>query len=484
MAPRLPGPDRPPRRARWKVKPKGFKTVRAGNGMFVLPRNAGAGKPAGSKTTPGNRYTPGPTPTGNRPPTTVPGAAGGGTRSPIPIDPYARYREKYPWAWAQLTDIDRAQQSHQQYAGQVGDWLSAGLRGLTGIDPSAPGYNPAVQQQFMANVAGQVGGALNAAAAATPMQVSATTPGGVVQGNNAFLGQAARGAAAQRSSAAIQMSQAQAAMNTMQPNTFAQGAMRAYADMQAGLPALYAQKRSEARSKIDQFIMQSEETARHNRVSEAISAQNAQTNAAISLAGLGLKADDQAFGQAQDLTEAAQDRAAANAPVPEGIVRLPDGSYRSDPTYSNPSTKPSVSDKPLTASQISGMQGKWKRPKNSPPKLGAGWKQPVWDPGTKAWYAKRGPAGKSGSGKTPENIRESLDKFYFDKIDGKFDPEPAARRVANWILARKGRFTKKNGQADAAAVARLLREVIGGPSIPGTVGRLIVNHIGSNGRWI
>lgn len=423
MAPRLPGPDRPPRRARWKVKPKGFKTVRAGNGMYVLPRNAGAGKPAGQKTTPGNRYTPGPTPSGNRPPTTSPGAAGGGTpRSPIPIDPYAKYREKYPWAWAQLTDIDWAEASHKQYAGQVGDWLSAGLRGLTGIDPNAPGYNPAVQQQYMANVAGQVGGALNAAAAATPMQVAATTPGGVVQGNNAFLGQAARGAAAQRSSAAIQMSQAQAALNTMQPNTFAQGAMRAYADMQAGLPALYATRRSEARAKIDQFIMESEEAARHNRVTEAISAQNAQTNAAISLAGLGLKADDQAFDQAQDL----QGPAGPPSNLPPGLVAVPndDGGWdiRNDPSFDSSGGGSGGKGGTSGGTSTRDARGRLKNP-TSQGYVG-GWKVkpkklPTWAKGgftqgaDGKWYVKGTPTAagggsKSNVGKPAQTVYEKL----------------------------------------------------------------------------
>jgi hypothetical protein len=416
MAPKLPGPDRPKKLARWKVKPKGFKTVRAGTGMYVLPR-PGA-KPTGPKPTTGNTQTPGPTPSGNRPV-----SAGGGTpgvsgtpRGPIPIDPYARYREKYPWAWAQLTDIDRAQASHQQYAGQVGDWLSKGLQGLTGIDPNQPGYNPAIQQQYMANVAGQVGGALNAAAVATPAQVAAPGMGGVVQGNNAFMGEAARTAAAQRSSAAIQMSQAQAAMNTMQSNTFAQGAMRAYADMQAGLPGLYATRRMEARSKIDQFIMQSEEEARHNRVSEAISAQNAQTNAALSFAQLGLKADDQAFDQTNALAD--DNRAAADDAEQARHNQATEAAAQARIAAS----RAAKTAKPMTPSAISSMNGKWKRPIGSPPKLGPGWKQPVWDPGTKAWYAKRAAGGgttgtgKPNVGKPAQDVYTALVKANDDSL--------------------------------------------------------------------
>jgi hypothetical protein len=377
--PLLPGrPDRPPVRVtkRQKMKPK-------------LP-----------KVTKNNRYTSAPP---KKRPTTVPGLAGSGTapRGPIPIDPYARYREKYPWAWAQLTDIDRAQASHQQYAGQVGDWLSKGLQGLTGIDPNQPGYNPAIQQQYMANVAGQVGGALNAAAVATPAQVAAPGMGGVVQGNNAFMGEAARTAAAQRSSAAIQMSQAQAAMNTMQSNTFAQGAMRAYADMQAGLPGLYATRRSEARMKIDQFIMQSEEEARHNRVTEAISAQNAQTNAALSFAQLGLKADDQAFDQTQDLSESASDQAARNTPAPYGYQRDPaTGKLVRDPSVASASSAaPKAPKGTYNVNELrkQGFIGGWKvKPKKAP----QGAKGTFVKAANGTWWIKAGTGtGTSGTGK-------------------------------------------------------------------------------------
>jgi hypothetical protein len=422
MPPRLPGgPDRPPARARWKVKPKKFKTVRAGNGMYVLPR-PGA-KPSGPKPTTGNRYTSAPPPVRT---TTGPGSVGSGTapRGPIPIDPYAKYREKYPWAWAQLTDIDRAQASHQQYAGQVGDWLSKGLQGLTGIDPNQPGYNPAVQQQYMANVAGQVGGALNAGAVATPAQVAAPGMGGVVQGNNAFMGQAAREANAQRSSAAIQMSQAQSALNTMQPNTFAQGAMRAYADMQAGLPGLYATRRMEARSKIDQFIMQSEEEARHNRVTEAISAQNAQTNAALSFAQLGLKADDQAFDQTQDLSESAADQAAAGAPAPYGYQRDPaTGKLVRDPSVASASSAaPKAPKGTYNVNELrkQGFIGGWKvKPKKAP----QGAKGTFVKAANGTWWIKAGSGsgtggttGKPNVGKPAQDVYTALVKANDDSM--------------------------------------------------------------------
>lgn len=445
---------------RWKAKPTGFRTVRGGDGWYVLPRNAGAAKPAGPKQTKGNRYTSPP------PPKRGPGVANPAAppRSPIPIDPYARYREKYPWAWAQLTDIDRAQQSHQQYAGQVGDWLSTGLRGLTGIDPNAPGYNPAVQQQYMANVAGQVGGALNAAASATPMQVAATTSGGIVQGNNAFLGQAAREAAAQRSSAAIQMSQAQSALNTMQPNTFAQGAMRAYADMQAGLPALYASRRSEARGKIDQFIMEFEEQKRHNRVSEAISAQNAQTQATLGFASLGLKADDQAFGQQQDLADAA----AANAPAPYGYFRDADGDLVRDPSVPQASASGAGEIKQGDKYTRSWFVEKgWTK---VPQGAGPAWKKKAVAAadGSGYWIPKSGSTGSTA--KVPErrsgfNLAEDLNKQWPD-VELRFDnnPEGAGKWLANWVREYKKHFISSGRAVDMAKLNQVLAQVGGRPA--------------------
>jgi hypothetical protein len=362
-------------------------------------------KPALPKVTKKNRHSPGKTPSGNRPVSAgggTPGVSGTAPRGPIPIDPYAKYREKYPWAWGQLTDIDRAQASHQQYAGQVGDWLSKGLQGLTGIDPNQPGYNPAIQQQYMANVAGQVGGALNSAAVATPAQVAAPGMGGVVQGNNAFLGQAGREASAQRSSAAIQMSQAQSALNTMQPNTFAQGAMRAYADMQAGLPGLYATRRMEARSKIDQFIMQSEEEARHNRVTEATNAMNAQSQQALSFAQLGLKADDQAFDQtnalADDTRSAAADaeRARHNA-ANEGIAQ-----QRVTQSGNKKSTKGTYTPNELK------KQGFIAVPKGAGPK----WTANATRATDGRYYIKQGSGGGSGGSNPKPNVGKPAQTVY------------------------------------------------------------------------
>jgi hypothetical protein len=261
-----------------------------------------------------------------------------------------------------------------------------------------------------------VGGSLNAAATATPAQVAATTGGGVVQGNNAYLGTAARMASGQNASAALQMSQAQSALNTMQPNTFAQGAMRAYADMQAGLSGLYASKRTEMRTKIDQFIMQAEEEARHNRVTEAISAQNAQTQAALGMASLGLKADDQAFDQNQDLSEAARDQAAANAPAPYGYQRDPaTGKLVRDPSIPTASSSSSAKTPKgtYTVNELrkQGFVGGWKvKPKKAP----QGAKGTFVQAKNGSWWIKAGSGSGTGGtdkpnlGKPAQTVYEKL----------------------------------------------------------------------------
>ena len=216
-----------------------------------------------------------------------------------PPGPYDGYRETAPWAIPLLQQIDRDQTFHTKYASGVGDWLSKSLAALTGVDPANPGYNQTAQQQYLANVAGSTGAALNAAAIAGPPVIDATTGGGIVQGNNAFMGEAARDASAQRSSAALQQTQAQSALNSIQSNTYAQGAIRAFADLQAGLPQVYAERRMEQRGKIDQFIAEQQQAAaelqeemRANKVREAISAHNAQTNAAFQFGRLGLSAEE------------------------------------------------------------------------------------------------------------------------------------------------------------------------------------------------
>jgi hypothetical protein len=498
VAVNLPGPDRPVR-VRIPKRPDRPKKLR--------PLKVRALKPPKKKTTPGNRYTSPPPPRfdplsspavqsaarASLAPGAVgaPGAPGAApvTANPLPgLNPYYGLPD---WAQNQLRQIDADQKHHEQYVtGQVGPWLQGALTNLTGIDPSKPGINPTMQQQYLSNVQGVVGGALNAAASATPMNPASTMAGGLMGSPNAYLSSAAREGAAGRASGYLQAAQAQSALNTMMPNTQAQGYVYALADFAKGLPAVYAQQRSEKRVAIDQFRAEQEmaqaemqfeqakfaEDMRHNRVQEATSATNAQTNAAIALGRLGLDASDQAYDNQPDPT--------VGAPAPYGYVRDVDGSLKRDPSVPSASASGGAK-KASTKGKYTPNQLKKEGFIAVPKGAGPAWTKNAVKATDGRYYIKKGSGGKAG-GSTPkadtENLREKLDTFYFDKIDGKFEPEPAARRVANWILSRKGRFVKKNGQADAAAISRLLMEVIGG-SIPPLVGQLIANHVGPNGRW-
>lgn len=478
MAIKLPGPDRPKGQARWRVKPTAFKTVRGGDGWFYLPKNAGAGKPATPKTTKGNRYTSAPPPS-SRP---APGAASGGTPAApaAPAGPYDRYKDTAPWAIPLLEQIDRDQAAHQAYGSTVGDWLGKSLAALTGVDPNQPGYNQQVQQQYLANVAGSVGGALGAAAASVPMAPAAVGPGGIVAGNLGYAVNAGKEASAVRASTAQQLAQAQANLNNLQTNTYAQGIVRAYADMQAGLPAIYSQRRNEQIANIDKWIAEQQqaqaelefemakfdETKRHNRVTEATSAWNAQTNSAIALANLGLKADAQAFGQAQDLAGAA-------GPVPTGFVRLPNGKIVRDPTYQNPGSgggKASTKGK-YTPNELK-KQGFIQVPKGA----GAKWTKNAVKATDGRFYIKKGSGGKAG-GSTPKpkdsafSLSESLRKTFGREGDGGLgdtrfsnDPQGGGEWIAGWVREKKAQFAGKNRQVDLGKLMKVLDTIGGRPA--------------------
>lgn len=396
---------------RYKVKPvkvpKGLLLKkRGGNKGWVTVRAPSSGVPASGGTAPAAPKTPSP-------------------------KTYPEYAD-YPFAQQMLAGIDRDEASHIAHSSQVADWLKGGLVGLTGVDPSAPGYNPQVQQQYLANIAGQVGGALNAAATATPGAVMPTTPGGMTVGNMGFLGNAAREASAQRSSAALQMAQARSALNTMTPNIYAQGAMRAFADMQAGLPSIYATRRNEARTKIEEFI----EEARHNRVTEATNAWNAQTNAAIAFGNLGLDASKLGADQAADTLAASQ-------PVPEGFVRLPNGDYRTDPTYDTGGSG-ATKDKQYGANQL--------RKEGFTPlsaKAGPKWRNKavvatdgsLWIKGGRS-SARSGPKPKAGT--SPFDLGEDLVKALDDGLIDTSDQNRGTRQMLAFL-----RKHQPEGKGDA-----------------------------------
>jgi hypothetical protein len=418
----LPGPDRPvvvriPRRP---DRPKKLR-----------PLKVRALKPPKKKTTPKNRYT---SPQPPKRPVTgaAPGAAGAPGAAPVTANPLPGMNPYYglpDWAQNQLRQIDADQKHHEQYVtGQVAPWLAGALTNLTGIDPSKPGINPTMQQQYLSNVQGAVGGALNAAASATPMNPASSVAGGLMGSPNAYLSSAAREGAAGRASGYIQAAQAQSALNTMMPNTQAQGYVYALADFAKGLPAVYAQQRSEKRVAIDQFMAEMEqaqaemrfeqakfaEEMRHNRVSEATSATNAQTNAAIALGRLGLDASDQAFDN--------QPAPPPPSNLPAGVVAVPtdDGGWttRRDPTYQNPSTaSPKTPKGTYTPNELrkQGFVGGWKV---KPKKVPAGAKGGFVKAANGTWWVKTGAA---GSGSTPKpNVGKPAQTVY-EKLNATID---------------------------------------------------------------
>lgn len=415
-------------------------------------------------------------------------------KPPKPVIPYAEYAA-YPWAQRALAGLDRSEKSHEAYAGQVGNWLGQSLTALTGIDPTKPGLGPQLQQQYLANVAGTVGGALDAAATATPMTPGATTPGGLAIGNMTFLGNAARNAAAENKSAALAAAQVQSALNTMQPNTYAQGIVRAYADMQAGLPALYAQKREDLRNKIDQFIATSEETARHNRVTEATSAFNAQTNAAIAFGKLGI-----------DTSKLADSQAAASAPAPYGYVRDPaTGALKRDPTVPNATSgggaggggggggsAPSAARGQYAPNALAkqGFVGGWKvKPKKAP----AGAKGSFVQATDGSWWIKPGTAAKGAKPyvqQTSTKLQASLAGYWkaggSGGIEERYsnDPKGAGTWLAQWVRDNKRDFVVP-GQGRKVNVTKLKQVLgsVGGRPAAEALSILTRGYIDSAGNW-
>jgi hypothetical protein len=343
----------------------------------------------------------------------TPGAPGGvGTPgpagAPAPVDPYAYYRKHAPWGVLGFEQIDRDEKAHDGYVGgTVLPWFTQAMGALTG-------YQQGAQDKYVADVTGVVGGAYNAAAGATPQAPAPTTPGAIVSGPNAYLTGAGQEYARGMGGVVGAQAANQALLNKQRLGFESQGFVQSLADYAKGLPALYTQRRSDWTDKVTQTMadLQQEaakaaETLRHHKVTEAISAQNAATSAAIGFGNLGISSD-----------KLTQVDPTIGAPAPYGYTRDVDGSLRRDPSIptassSTPSAPAAVSNKPLTPSQRSSMQGSWNRPKNSPPKLGPGWKTPVWDSGTKKWYAKKGPAGatvKPNVGKPAQTVYEKLIK--------------------------------------------------------------------------
>jgi hypothetical protein len=438
MAIKLPGPDRPPTK---RPKPR-VPRVRVPKGK----------KPPRRKTTPKNVYrsTP-PRPRGTMPspvykaPATTPQHTG-----PVNPDPYARWREWAPWAIQGANQIKFDQRSHQAYVtDKVMPWLSNSLNLLNA-------YNTDAQNTMLGGIQG-ASGAYGVSAAMTPMNVSSNAPGGAVVGPNSYLTEAGSDFALGTGHVATALANSQAALNKMQPVSLSQGYINALADRAAGLPAFYSKRLNDYTASIEQFISEAQasaaeaaaeqarweaeftEDARHNRVGEAISATNSQTNAAIQLGRLGLDASDQAFDNSPDPR--------VGAAPPPGYFRDVDGRLVRDPTVS--SSKPKASTKGKYTPNELKKQGFIAVPKGAGPK----WTKNAVRATDGRFYIKKGSGGGAG-GSTPkpnlgkpaqtvyEKLRTSVDKGLIsdDQSEGTGDllrflrsSQPDRDNFAEWF---------------------------------------------------
>lgn len=248
--------------------------------------------------------------------------------APAAIDPYANY----PWAKSALDQIDKDQVAQQDYiANKVSPWLSQSLTNLTGVNPANPGINTTTQQQYLANVQGAVGGAMSAAQAAAPAGFTTTTPGGIGASPTSYLSGAAQVGAVGRSSSMLQGAQAQSALNTLQPNTQAQAYTYQLAATQAGLPALYAERRSAAKTKIDQYIFEFEAKQKQQDVANALASKTALASINLSLAQLGLSKEKLAY----EMQKAANELAQAGQVAGPGLVYNGSGGVINDPNVAD-----------------------------------------------------------------------------------------------------------------------------------------------------
>ena len=483
MAIKLPGPDRPgvvarpkvprvrvPKAARKPKKPKKPKNI-----VYRTPKPPSGNRPLGGVApVAGSSFAP------NL-------AAGAAQAKPQPLSMLDTWRQMGLTNEASLYEqMKNEGKAHQAYVtDKVMPWLSNSLNLLNA-------YNTDAQNTLLGGIQG-ASGAYGVSAALTPMNVASNAPGGAVVGPNSYLTDAGRQQALGTGNVATALANSQAALNKMQPVTLSQGYINALADRAAGLPLIYTKRLNEYAANVNQFIAEAQagaaeaaadqarweaeftEKNRHNRVSEATSALNAQTNAAFQAARLGLSADDQAFDQSQAL-------AGQSGEVPYGFVRLPNGDIVRDPSVPSASSASGGGKKSTkgtyTPNELKkqGFVGGWAvKPKG---KVGASAVRAT----NGRWYAKPGKASTPTTGDAPENLRQELDKWYFGKVDGKYDPPAATRRVGNWILSRKKRFTRKDGTVNFDAIASLLVGVIGGSTIPAGVRDFLKAYI-VNGRW-
>lgn len=387
--------------------------------------------------------------------------------APPPPGPYDRYKETAPWAIPGFEQIDRDQAAHQSYVtDKVAPWLSQSLLGLQG-------YQDAAQSSYSNAIQGAAGGAMNVSSAMTPLGYGGGSMGGIVAGNNQYLTEGGTIRAAGGASSLVQEALNRERFNRQTPIPYSQGAIQALADEAKHLPQRYIEMRRQRTEAVEKFIAEQQQAAaelaeeiRTNKVNEAIRATNAETNAAIQFGRLGLSAEDLANDSAPGSPMPTN--------LPPGTIAVPtdDGGWnvRNAP---RPATAPDTGAKPLSASTISSMNGTWKGSPNKPPKLGAGWKRPVWDPGTQRWYAKRA-AGSGGTAKPPKvvpygKLVSDLAKQFNGSASGPFGSgtpgwaetfrgNPAGLRdaMADWTIQNKDSFNTKGGRFDPDKLLRVL----------------------------
>lgn len=422
-----------------------------------------------------------------------------GATKPKP-DPYAghpdapllRQFEGQDWAQNIIRQMRREQTHHEQWVGNtVMPWQSGALTRLANINKAAQDQFTG-QQQAAAQGMAQAGGA-------TPGMVQGVS-GGAVAGPNAFQQAATAQAMATQASTMGQVAQWQGLMGTLGPTTFSQGQVAALSDYAKGLPVLYAQKRQERVDAMNQYIAEQEqaqaehalemakfeEQQRRNRVDESIRATNAQSNAAIAFANLGLDAaaaagdqplaapgalppgfvavpsDDGGFDIEQDPSYVPPGQ---GGPAPEGFVQLPDGRYARDPTYVNPNAGSSGSGGDIKP-PYAGWVGGWTKPPST--KQREAWKKqgraaPVKVKG-RWWVGPRPSGGTARNQGTLTNELTSLFRGTADR-DGweELGPTKARNEVSLWVRKNKPSFAGPRRKVNEPLLASVLRSVIQGP---------------------
>jgi hypothetical protein len=404
---------------------------------------------------------------------------------PPPPGPYDQYPD---WAKNQLLQMDRDQQFHQSYVtDKVIPSVSTGLTNLNQFATTAA-------DQYIAQLQGASRGASNVAAGATPMSVSGG-PGGVVASPNAYQTQASSELSRSLGSAATAMGQHQAMLAKTSPAIQGQGILGNLAEYAKGLPLQYTTKRDERMAEIDQFLSEMaqsqaefEEKQRHNQVTEAISATNAEANAAIAFGRLGLDSSKEAYDQVQDQT-------AAGAPVPYGYLPNPTGGAPlRDPTV------PQATDGGSGGSGGGTEQGdkytrSWfleKGYKQVPAKAGAKWQNSAiasvdgsgkWVKGAGTTSTKK-PAKKRSAFNLSEDLQKQWRPSDGEGVEYRFDNDPVGggKWLAQWIRENKPSFIVSGRKADIAKLKQVLATVGGRPAKE-ALSILVRGYIDANGNW-